>query len=466
MKRPSSLFVSGIVLAAVLFLLFLEYVIPEKKPVRPASQKPVILDRLDQDSIVRVELISAADKIILEKSVLLSTASQTGGTEWHLPQKPFIRINKSAILNILLDFSIVYVDALVEEKPADLEKYGLDPPVVTAKAFLDTGESRTYYLGKRSAAGTWYLMAKDDNKVYSVLMKYGKHFSYSVDDLRDKALLDFSLGELDYLRLSRSDKPDMELVRESSGSSSSAHTWIMTKPYTYSRQTDPESLSVFLKKIVLDSVVRFIDDDPDDLAIFGLSKPQAELELRAGEKRTILLIGEKADTGSHYIKLSESPSVVTVETRKLRFLDVDPFNLTRKTVLDAALTDAAEVRIYLGEISYEIKVEQPDESGQFRFFQDGTAIDEKAFITFFLELSAISLVSEAIPEEGVSSQLSISIQLLEESVIGNNTGLILLNFFPYNSRYMIADIGNDFFLVAKEQIEHITENIYNLISVE
>ncbi len=444
MKAPSSLLILVIVLVVVIAALFLVKIMPERKVDRPAQVEIIVHDRIDRDFIVRIELSSAAADIVLERTA----------DGWHLLSQPSVPLSKSAISNILLDFSVIYVDSVVEKQPDNLKKYGLTPPVITAKALLETGDIRTYYIGNRSAAGTYYLMTENDNTVYTVLAKYGNHFSYTEDDLRDRTLLDFPLAELDYIRLSKNGNPAIELVRDTASDSGTvdAETWMMREPYTFLRKTDPEELVKFLKKIVLDKLVDFVDDDPalGDLALYGLYPPQAELELRAGEELVVLFIGNPVGFGEdgivseYYVQLSGSSSVVTVEARKLRFLDIEPFELIKKTALNIDVRTIESVSALIEEINYDVKV------------------GEKDFLEYVVLLSGLSLVSETEIEPVDEFELFAVISIRQKSTPDNNSDPIILEFFYYNSRHFLLTIGDNTFLVPQEQVEQIIDSLNTL----
>ncbi len=307
-------------------------------------------------------------------------------------------------------------------------------------------------------------MTEGDKNVYAVLAKYGNHFGYTEDDLRDRTLVDFPLTDLDYIRLSRIGQQTIELNRVFPEGTVAVRTWMMRKPYSFLRETDTEALTVFLKKIVLDKLVDFIDDDPDDFTMYGLSPPQAELELRAGEESVILFVGKQVgeSINEYYVQQSGSSAVITVESQKLRFLDVEPFDLIEKTIFPINISTIESIAVFVEGVGYDLQVEQLNESGQSRFSVNDVEVGEKAFMNFYVRLTGIPLVGEVEIEPAAEFELIGSIKFRVKSIAGENADLVTMEFFSYNSRYLLLVIGDNIFLVPRDQVEQMIESLYTL----
>ena len=220
MKRTTSIVLVSVALIAVIGATVLTRILPNRESHSTvASDQTLLLDRIEGDRIVRIELSSQDGTIALRK---------TDG-EWRMESDPTLSLDDSALLNLVLDFSAVYADSVVAEQTTNLAQYGLEPPSVTATAFLDDGSRRIYHVGQKTAGDSYYMIRANDPRVYAALLKYGIHFGYTKNDFRDKTLFEFV--HVTSVRLSRADLPAIELTRtlESSAwaNSSGEAWWIM-----------------------------------------------------------------------------------------------------------------------------------------------------------------------------------------------------------------------------------------------
>jgi hypothetical protein len=447
-RRPSALLVSSIALVLILSALLITKLGIGKKSEVPAPAEIITLDRIDKDDIVRVELLSDNGNVILEKL----------NGKFRLRSHPLFDIDAGEVNKILLDFSAIYADSVVEKQPDDLAKFGLNPPAVTATAVLTNNETRTYKLGNKSAAGTYYLMEKDNTKVYEVPAKYGKHFNYSEDDFRDRTLLDISFNELKYLRLSRVGHRDIEIAKSSSGDNLSPGSWIITEPYSVSRKADPTVLADFFAEIVLDMIDQFIDESSDNLASFGLLPAQAELELRGSKESVVLLVGNPTKDKKYFGKLAGSYPVVTIDSQKLGFLNVNVYDLIEKHPFNENIGDVARIEILIESKTYKTRIEQVTDSNQLMFSVNGKAIEETAFLEFYFKLTGIIFAAETDSAPKNVPAVSVAVVPRDGSTFGESPQLIM-EYFLYNTRYYILLINDDKFLVSKNQVTSMIEGI-------
>ena len=79
---------------------------------------------------------------------------------------------------------------------------------------------------------------------------------------------------------------------------------------------------------------RVIDDNPADLAEYGLAQPRIEVAFKAGGKEHKLLIGRKTPAGTDlYAKLGDQPRVFLIPSFVDTSFNKTTFDLRDKTVL-------------------------------------------------------------------------------------------------------------------------------------
>jgi hypothetical protein len=125
-------------------------------------------------------------------------------------------------------------------------------------------------------------------------------------------------------------------------------------------------------------IVRFVDDQPEDLAAYGLANPRFELDVSdAAGSRLHLLFGDPADgSGGLYAKRPNEPSVFVVNV-DAETLSEDPFTFVSKFVL---IVDIRNVR------SFEVQDHEAGESFRARIERSPAESDgEEPVETFYFE---------------------------------------------------------------------------------
>jgi hypothetical protein len=123
--------------------------------------------------------------------------------------------------------SPVTADSVVEDKAADVAKYGLNNPSLTVTVGENNGKSEQIYFGDDVPAGSLvYVRVGSDPKVYAVSSSTKTSLDKGVNDLRDKRLLTFDSNNLTRVELV-SPKNDVEFGK------SNANEWRIVKPQPY-----------------------------------------------------------------------------------------------------------------------------------------------------------------------------------------------------------------------------------------
>ena len=161
---------------------------PSAEAAKPdADAAPSIL-KLSEDSINQVELKKAgAQTILLTRS----------GSAWKITEpKPFAA-DQTAVSSILSTISSLNSERLVEDKSANLQRYGLDHPSLEIDATEKNGKVQSLLLGDATPTGSAvYAALVGDPRVFTLAQYHKTSFDKSLNDLRDKRLLTVSADKV------------------------------------------------------------------------------------------------------------------------------------------------------------------------------------------------------------------------------------------------------------------------------
>jgi hypothetical protein len=169
--------------------------------------------------------------------------------------------------------------------------------------------------------------------------------------------------------------------------------WQLVEPTT--APADATEISGITSNLARLEQERLVEENPSDLAEFGLAEPRIEVSFKAGGNEQRLLIGSKTPTGADlYAKTSASPRVFLVASYLESTLNRKPFDLRDKTALkferDAA--DSLEIVTAGGTLSFGKK------DGAWQIVQPpGARADSAAIEGLIARLSSLQM--KAIPED-------------------------------------------------------------------
>ena len=108
--------------------------------------------------------------------------------------------------------------------------------------------------------------------------------------------------------------------------------WQIVQPATL--QPDSAEVSGIATNLATLEVQRVIDENPSDIAEYGLAKPRVEITFKSGGQEKKLLIGRKTPPGTDlYAKLGDQPRVFLISSYVDTTFNKTTFDLRDKTVL-------------------------------------------------------------------------------------------------------------------------------------
>jgi len=242
----------------------------------------------------------------------------------------------TAITSGLPSISLVRV---VDDKPTDLENYGLAKPRIDV-GFKTSGDKdyRHLLIGEKSpVGGDVFAMRSDEKRVVLISANWEPSFNASTFDLREKALLKFDRSKVDGIEVSAGGTL-LQFAKD-------GREWKLTKPLQ--ARADYGAVEGLVGRLEGKAKAFVTNDaDPSDLKKYGLDRPEATLNLTFGSTTLTLLVGGKAGDGAVYVRDRSKPAVMIAESaladdlkkgvEEYRLKDVFQFHAFNANRLDVA----------------------------------------------------------------------------------------------------------------------------------
>ena len=225
----------------------------------------------------------------------------------------------------------------VDDNPADLKEFGLDPPAISVEFKAEGNVSGSLKLGGMTAtAGDMYAQKGGEKRVFLVSGFQETNFNRTPFDLRDKKILKFERDKADHLALARGGET-LELTRDGAD-------WKVVKPTA--ARSDATVVEGLLTKLATSNMSTLVEDGAEDLAQYGLDKPSLVVTVGAGSAKTVLEVG-KTDGDKTYARDQARPLVFTLDTTLQGDLDKGFDDYKRKDLFDFRAFSVDRIRAVL-----------------------------------------------------------------------------------------------------------------------
>lgn len=228
---------------------------------------------------------------------------------WQLVQPLSAKGDGKVIEKLLTNVVTSRKDAVLFEKVehAKLVELGLGSPEVEMGLKSANGETVIVFGERGPTNNVAYAMFKGRPEVYRVHSDLKKEVSKDTYALRDKTILDFDPAKLRRLEIVKKGASRVVIVQSES-------KWNMLEPKT--GIASMAKVLEYLYAIKSGEIKVFADENPVDLAPYGLSSPMLQLTIyqEKKEKPYILTIGDKdrANRG-YFAKVDQAKKVFDVE---------------------------------------------------------------------------------------------------------------------------------------------------------
>ncbi len=291
----------------------------------------------------RVELLLDLE---MEK-VAKVTITKPGGALVLVKQKNDWRIGKP----VDADANDIDVDKIVQIAAAlkpdreigeidDLSQYNLDNPTMISFEQPDK-DRQSLKIGSASpVGGGYYVMVGDHPTVYLVERWQVNGMIKNEYDLREKRLF---LHQPDAVKKFELKNRSLLITVEKNENGK----WLITSPINSA--ADNEAVKALLGRIVTTLISGFIDDNPDDLATYGLDNPDTTItiDFNIEAEPETLHIGGTTEGANNYALLEGSKNVVRIPGDVAGAMQVNIDSLRDKRLAPVEPEDINEITITL-----------------------------------------------------------------------------------------------------------------------
>jgi hypothetical protein len=286
-------FVSTAALVAVLAGLvgYIYYLDGAPAETESAKEKP--FSAIKADDIEELQISAGGDATRLKKS----------GTTWAIVEPVQADADGGELSSLTSSLGSLEIGRVVDEKPADLKAFGLEPARVTVR-FKVKGQAaeRQLLLGDKTATGgDLYAKLPESPRVFLVPSFLESSFNKTTFALRDKAVLKVDRQKADGLELTAG---STQLAFAKSG-----ENWSIVKPIA--ARADYAAVEAAIERLSSVQMQGLADDQSAPLKQFGLDAPTATMTIKTGSSSATLALG-KTENAVVFAKDASRPLVFTV----------------------------------------------------------------------------------------------------------------------------------------------------------
>jgi hypothetical protein len=309
------------------------YFVDSKRPAASAGGAAADKEKVftvEGDKVNELRVTSKGETSLLRKT----------DAGWKLVEPSAVDAEPSEAIGMATALSTIDIVRVVDDNATNLEQFGLANPAIVVEYKVEGGGSGTLKLGNKNATqGEVYALKNNDTKrVFLVSSFHESSFNRTPFDLRDKKILKFDRDKADSIVLAKG-ASSLELSR-------SGTEWKVAKPVA--SRSDYSAVEGFISRLSSANMSKLLEENPKDLAKYGLDNPSMTVTIGAGSAKTVLEIG-KTENGETYARDAARPMIFTVDAtlqgdlnksfddyRKKELFEFRPFTLARlRAVLDS-----------------------------------------------------------------------------------------------------------------------------------
>jgi len=431
-----------IILVAVLIVLAGAYLIIDRT-IKPdnteAEDKRIELSKFDSEMVDELTVESTDGKFVFKKN----------GTEWELISGGNFKIDATNVNAIAVNAADLKAYKLIEENASSLEKYGLDNPYKITVKLSDGTETALEVGNMTPTKEAYYIKKKDSKSVYAVYAYIGDLLVADKYELRNKYIFDVYSTDVIKFSLDRNGK------RVFSTEKSKESGWMILEPIQ--GKTNLVRVSTILDSFVRSSVTEYVEENPQDLAKYGLDNPSYVIEAATDKEKIKLFLGKESDTEyAYYGRIDGSNEILSIDSSALSFIDIKAIEVCENLVYTPSIYDVSEVVVNIDGNTRTLKIEsdsaKPEED---KFNIDGIDVVGKgdeaisAFRNYYRSLIGIIYEDIEILDQKPTGTPEITITYTMETAPGK----MVVEFIPKDERnYYALRNGEYVGMVVKKKV--------------
>jgi hypothetical protein len=301
----------------------------DRKPPAADTVKEKPFGELKADDVEELQLTVQGATTRLKKS----------GTTWSIVEPVQTEADAGELSSFAGNLASFEVTRVVDDKPADLKGFGLEPPLMDVR-FKTKGQAaeRRVLLGdKTPTGGDLYAKLPDSPRVFLVPSYLESSFNKSTFALRDKAVLKVDRQKADGLELTAG---ATQLAFKKSGES-----WSLVKPIA--ARADYAAVEGAIERLSSAQMQGLAPDPNAPPKQYGFDAPTATMTIRTGSSSATLTLG-KTENAVVFAKDASRPLVFTVAPTLRTDVIKDPGEFRRKDLFDFRSFTATRVEFTRG----------------------------------------------------------------------------------------------------------------------
>ena len=322
------------------------YFVDSKRPAASADGSSDTKEKVftvEADKINELRITTQGETSLLRKS-------EAG---WKMVEPTAVDADPPEVIGVATALTNIDIVRVVDDNATNLEQFGLAEPSTTVAFKAEGGASGTLKLGNKNATqGEIYAIKNDDKRVFLISAFQETSFNRKPFDLRDKKILKFDRDNADSLVLAKG-ASSIEMARAGS-------EWKVVKPVP--SRSDDTAIEGFLTRLSSANMSKLLEENPNDLAKYGLDKPSMTVTIGSGSAKTVLQVG-KTEGGDTYAKDASRPMVFTVDSTLQGDLNKDFDDYRKKEMFEFRPFYLAKLRAVLdapgGPKTYEFEKQKP-----------------------------------------------------------------------------------------------------------
>jgi hypothetical protein len=305
------------------------YYLDHRSPDAAAGAKEKPFASVKADDIEEVQIQAANDTTHLKKS----------GTTWSIVEPVQADADAGELSSITSNLASFEVSRVVDEKPADLKAFGLEPARVDVrfKAKGNGAEHRVLIGDKTPTGGDLYAKLPDSPRVFLVASYLEASFNKTTFALRDKAVLKVDRQKADGLELSSG---STQLAFKKTGES-----WSIVKPIA--ARADYAAVEGAIERLSSAQMQGLAENQNGTPKEYGFDAPTATMTIRTGSSSATLTLG-KTENAVVFAKDASRPIVFTVAPTLRTDVVKDLAEFRRKDLFDFRSFTADRVELTRG----------------------------------------------------------------------------------------------------------------------
>jgi hypothetical protein len=328
--QSRNLLIAAVILAALSGVVWWSKRHPEASSTTSTAASPKLVDIPD----------AQVQSIDLKKKDGATAELQRQNGKWVITAPEALPADQDAVTSLTSSLNPITADNIVEDKPADSSKYGLNAPSLTVTVHEKNGKSDQIFFGDDVPAGSLvYARVGTDPKVYAVSSSTKSSLDKSVNDLRDKRLLTFNSNQLTRIELV-SGKSDIEFGKNNQ------NEWQILKPQPY--RADNFQVEELLRKLTdakMDLSGSAENVEKTDAA-YASGKPVGEAKVSDAAGTQTLDVRKNKD--DYYAKSSVVKGIYKISADLGKELEKPADDFRNKKIFDFGFSDPAKIEVQQG----------------------------------------------------------------------------------------------------------------------